>query len=295
MQRLKKDNLIYEFKRENKPVYFVEDGEVFWVETPDCYLGQIRDEQTLRTDIDSSVIDASVGPINVAGATAEDVLCVEVLDIKLDSQGVMITNKGLGVLGEHMDKAVTKVVEIEGNFAIFNDEIKIPLNPMIGILGVAPVDCVKGCEVPGNFGGNMDTKEVAVGSKVYLPIYVEGANFALSDVHAAMGDGELSGTGIEIAAEVQLRVKVIKGKTIEKPIIEIEDFFYILVTEETFEEALKEASRETVKLLMRKLDLIFEEAYMLMSATCDIAISQVVNGVYTLKMKIPKYLVQSVF
>ncbi len=295
MQKLNKDNLIYEFRKDNESKYFVEDGEVFWVETPDCYLGQIRDEKTLRPDIDCSVIDASVGPINVAGAVVGDTLCVEILDIKLDHQGVMITNKGLGVLGERIDKVITKVIKIKEGFAHFNDEIKIPVKPMVGILGVAPDNCVNRCEVPGNFGGNMDTKELAVGSKVYLPVYIDGANFALSDVHAAMGDGELSGTGIEISAEVKLKVNVIKGKTISKPIVERENFFYIIATEETFEEAVKEASRETVKLLMKKLNLIFEEAYMLMSATCDIAISQVVNGVYTLKMRIPKSLVEGIF
>lgn len=113
----------------------------------------------------------------------------------------MVTSPGLGVLGEKITEAHTKIIPIKNGFAEFNEKIRLPLTPMIGVLGVAPAEGSVHCAVPGDHGSNMDTKLIKVGSKVYLPVFVSGANLALGDLHACMGDGELSGTGIETAGQ----------------------------------------------------------------------------------------------
>lgn len=122
----------------------------------------------------------------------------------------MVTSPGLGVLGEKITEAHTKIIPIKNGFAEFNEKIRLPLTPMIGVLGVAPAEGSVHCAVPGDHGSNMDTKLIKVGSKVYLPVFVSGANLALGDLHACMGDGELSGTGIETAGRVCLQVKLSK-------------------------------------------------------------------------------------
>ena len=99
MKVIPKDQVIFSFTAENPCVHTVEDGETFWVETDDCYSGQIRDASVRRPDIDISIMDCSVGPIEVRGAQPGDTLCVEILAIQFASQGVMVTSKGLGVLG----------------------------------------------------------------------------------------------------------------------------------------------------------------------------------------------------
>ena len=297
MKTFGKDKLIYYFSPENKPVYFAEDGETFWVETGDCYSGQIKTVNDLRPNIDISIVDAAVGPINVSNATPSDTLCVEVVDIQFAPQGVMVTSVGLGVLGKMIKAPNTKIIEIKGGYAHFSDSIKLPLTPMIGVMGVSPKEGRIHCATPGNHGGNMDTKEVTIGSKVYLPIFVEGAGLAIADLHACMGDGELSGTGIETAGKVCVKVTVIKNKQIEIPIIETDDSIYTIATEATYEKGIEVAVADMVALLQRNLDLDFPDAYRLLSATCDIRISQVVNGVYTLKVRVPRYVIndRSVF
>lgn len=291
MKTLSKDNVIYSFNPNNEPIYFVDDGETFWVETDDCYSGQIKTSSDLRPNIDISIMDAAVGPINISNATTSDVLCVEILDIQFENQGVMVTSKGLGVLGNRIEHADTKIIKINDGYAHFSDTIKLPLTPMIGVMGVTPKEGDYHCATPGDFGGNMDTKELKIGTKVYLPIFVDGAGLAVADLHSCMGDGELSGTGIETAGKVKLKVSVIKDKQINRPILELDDEIYTIATEKTYESAIKVAVSDMVSILQHKLDLKFQDAYRLLSATCDIRISQVVNGVYTLKVRLPKYVI----
>jgi amidase len=292
MKTFGKDHVIYRFSPDNKPVYFVEDGETFWVETEDCYSGQIKTIHDLRPNIDISIMDAAVGPINISKATPSDTLCIEVMDIKFASQGVMVTSVGLGVLGKMIKAPDTKIIKIKNGYAHFSNSIKLPLTPMIGVIGVSPKEGSIHCAIPGNHGGNMDTKEVKIGSKVYLPIFIEGAGLGISDLHACMGDGELSGTGIETAGQVCLRVSVIKNKQIARPMIETDDSIYTIATEATYEKGIEVAVADMVAVLQKKLDLEFPDAYRLLSATCDIKISQVVNGVYTLKVRAPKYIIK---
>ncbi|MDQ2080647.1 acetamidase/formamidase family protein [Xanthobacteraceae bacterium Astr-EGSB] len=288
-----KDKVVYYFSPDNKPAYFAEDGETFWVETDDCYGGQIKTANDLRTQIDISIMDAAVGPISISNATPADTLCVEVMDIQFASQGVMVTSVGLGVLGKMIKTPNTKIIKIKDGYAHFSDRIKLPLTPMIGVMGVSPKEGRIHCATPGNHGGNMDTKEIKIGSKIYLPVFVEGADLGISDLHACMGDGELSGTGIETAGRVCLKVSVIKNKRKARPIIETADSIYTLATEATYQEAIEVAVADMVAILQEKLQLEFPDAYRLLSATCDIGISQVVNGVYTLKVRAPRYVIKN--
>lgn len=105
------------------------------METDDCYSGQITDASVKRPDIDITIMDCSVGPIEVRGAKPGDTLCVEILAIELGRQGVMVTSKGLGVLGDRITEADTKVIPIEDGFACFSDKIRLPLTPMVGVCG----------------------------------------------------------------------------------------------------------------------------------------------------------------
>lgn len=294
MKNLKKDSVIYHFSPDNPSKYFVEDGEEFWVETEDCYSGQIKTTSDLRPNIDISIMDASVGPIAVNGAEAGDTLCIEVINIELANQGVMVTSLGLGTLGTMINEATTKIIKINNGYANFFDKFKIPVNPMIGVLGVSPQKDKIHCATPGDHGANMDTKEVKIGSKVYLPVFVKGANLAVGDLHAVMGDGELSGTGVEIAGKIHLKVNVIKNMKLNRPRIETQEGIYMISSAETFEEAIENAVYDGVEYLKNKFSLDFKDAYRLVSATCDIKISQVVNPLVTVKLFIPKWIEDTV-
>ena len=179
MRVIPKDKVIFHFNPTNPANYTVEDGETFWVECDDCYSGQITDESVKRPDIDIGIMDCAVGPIAISGAHPGDTLCVEVMAIDLAPQGVMVTSVGLGVLGDHITEPNTKIIPVHDGFAHFSDDIKLPLTPMIGVMGVATKSGEIHCAVPEDHGANMDTKLVRVGSRVYFPVNAEGAGLAV--------------------------------------------------------------------------------------------------------------------
>ena len=255
MRVIPKDKVIFHFNPTNPANYTVEDGETFWVECDDCYSGQITDESVKRPDIDIGIMDCAVGPIAISGAHPGDTLCVEVMAIDLAPQGVMVTSVGLGVLGDHITEPNTKIIPVHDGFAHFSDDIKL----------------------------------VRVGSRVYFPVNAEGAGLAVGDMHACMGDGELSGTGIEIAGRMCLRVTVYHDRPIERPVIETADSLYFLASRRTLEESVKVGTEDAVNFLMKKFDLNFPDAYRLMSATCDAQISEVVDDNVTIRIRVPKF------
>ena len=271
MRVIPKDKVIFHFNTTNEANYTVNDGEVFWVE------------------VDISIMDCAVGPINVEGAMPGDTLCVEVMAIDPADHGIMVTNCGLGVLGERISEPDTKIIPVHDGFAHFSDSIKIPLTPMIGVMGVAPKSGEIHCAVPHDHGANMDTKMVKVGARVYFPVAKEGAGLAVGDMHACMGDGELSGTGIEIAGRMCLKVTVYKDRPIERPVIETYDGLYFLASRPTLEESVKVATADVTEFLMKKLNLNFPDAYRLMSATCDAQICEVVDDNMTVRLHCPKF------
>ena len=160
---------------------------------------------------------------------------------------------------------------------------------MVGVCGVAPKPGLDiHCAVPGDHGSNLDTKMIKVGSKVYLPVAVPGAGLAVGDLHACMGDGELSGTGIETPGRICIKTTVFRSRPVTRPVIETDEALYFLASAETLDEAIKLACADTVEFLQKKLDLNFPDAYRLLSAACDIQISQVVNDLRTVRVLCPK-------
>ena len=290
MRVIPKDKVIRSFNAKNPCVHSVEDGETFWVETDDCYSGQISNPSIKRPDIDISIMDCSVGPIEIKGAQPGDTLAVDVIAIEFGPHGVMVTSKGLGVLGDRITEPDTKIIPIKDGFAIFSDKIHLPLTPMIGVCGVAPKPGLDiHCAVPGDHGANLDTKMIKVGSRLYLPVEIPGAGLAVGDLHACMGDGELSGPGIETPGRICIKTTVYHDRPVERPVIETRKDFYFLASAETLDAAIKIAVSDTVDFLQKKLDLNFQDAYRLLSATCDIQISQVVNDLKTGRVHSPKF------
>jgi len=291
MKVVKKENVIYDFSSQNKPIASVKLYEDFWVETEDFYCGQIKTEKDLRPNIDISIMFASTGPIEIENIMEGDTICITIKEIILNSQGVMVTSPKLGVLGDMIYELNTKIITIKDGYAYFSKEIKLPLTPMIGVIGVAPNGRKIHCDIPGDHGANIDTKNIKEGSKIYLPVFVNGANLAVGDLHACMGDGELSGTGIEISGKVKLNVTKIANTKLKMPIVETEDEYMVIASEKTFEDAIYKGTKYVVELLQESFNLNFPDAYRLLSATCDLRVSQVVNSLITLKVVIPKILV----
>jgi len=137
------------------------------------------------------------GPIAVAGAVPGQALRFEILDIAVESPGHVAAD------WEGEEQAVA----IRDGRVLFHG-LEIPLAPMIGTLGVAPEMGSWQTMAAGPFGGNLDTNDVCPGAVVFIPVFQPGGRFILGDVHAVMGEGEIGGQGLEVAATVTLQVDI---------------------------------------------------------------------------------------
>jgi len=153
----------------------VPPGELVVFETIDALGGQVKDENTVLDEIDWGKVNGSTGPVYVEDARPGDTLVVEVLDIKVDDRSVMVVVPGHGALGEKKTfKPKVKIDRMKDGFIYFNG-IKVKARPMIGTIGVAPASEEIPCSSLGRHGGNMDVKKLCAGTKLYLPVFVEGA------------------------------------------------------------------------------------------------------------------------
>lgn len=270
-------NPIYSFSKEHEPIAKVEAGSRLLVESYDCFENQIKTDDTTMNSIDWERINPATGPIFVKSAQPGDILAVTIHGLDIGEQGVLATGPDLGIMGHRIDEFTVKVLPIQGKEAVFNEKVRIPLNKMIGVIGVAPENEAISCGTPGNHGGNLDTLLIAEGATIYFPVFHEGALFGLGDMHAAMGDGEIGVSGIEVAGKADLTLDVLKGRSIYHPIVKNKDGLYILVSAKTLDEAAKMAVEEMVDLLLPHTDLELSELTMLLSAIGHAQISQIVD------------------
>jgi len=279
--------------KNNKPALKVKSGTQVEIDTFDCFQDQIQSEQTTFNAIDWNQINPATGPVYVEEAQPGDILKVTIDDIELGTQGVMVVGPELGVMGHRLDKFEVKIIPVKDDKAIFNDKIALPLNPMIGVIGVAPEGEAVNNGTPGAHGGNMDTKLITTGATLYFPVFQPGALFALGDLHAAMGDGEISVSGIEIPAKVKVTLEVIKGHSINHPVLENADGVATLVSKKLLDEAANVAVEEMIDLLQPQTDLSLAEFTMLMSAAGQAQISQIVDPLKTARFFVPRSILEA--
>lgn len=290
-----KESIIYVFDKANKPALTIDSGDMLEVESYDCFENQI-DENNSFEGVDWNRINPATGPVYVNGAQPGDVLKVVIERIEVADYGVMVTGAGIGVMGDRLTGMTQKLVRIENEQVIFDDKLRLPLNKMIGVIGVAPAGDAVPTGTPGAHGGNMDTKLIAEGSTLYLPVMVEGALLALGDLHAAMGDGEVSGAGVEMAGKVTIKVNVLKKGAlpyaIKQPAIETDEAMVFIASEKTLDEAVKQSAVYAVEYVSKVTGLSLEEVTILMSAAGNAHISQVVDPLMTARFSVPKFVLK---
>ena len=291
--RIPRDKHIFEFGPKLKPAAYASPGDIVIFETYDCFAGQIKKETDLVTHIDFSRVNPATGPLYVKNAERGDALVVDILDIKVNDIGICVAVKGAGVLGDKVKNDKTRICKIENKIIKFLENIEIPIRPMIGVIGVAYDEEIP-TGTPYKHGGNLDTKEITIGTRVFLPVFREGGLLAIGDLHAVQADGEICVAACEVSGEVMVKVQVLKGLAPEWPVLETNDAFYILVSDENVEKALREATDLAVKILQSSLNISWEDAYMLASLVVDIQISQLVDPKKTVRARIPKRILKDV-
>jgi acetamidase/formamidase len=244
MQQVSALPLVYEFSRHVQPRAKVQPGETLRVESEDALSGQIRTPQDRRDKKKVPYSNAVTGPICVEGAQVGDLLAVTIHEIQ-SRDGQCATYTGpVKQLAEWLGSEVphgAHVCPIRDGQIFWSDAIAIPYEPMLGCIGTAPDWGVPTTGPAGPHGGNLDLVEVCPGSTVFLPVYMPGGYLYLGDAHAAMGHGELSATGLEMAAQSTITVDVVRSCPLAGVRVDNPDFIMTVATHGTLERAIAEA------------------------------------------------------
>jgi amidase len=252
----------------------VEPGETVTFETNDCFTGQIRSEDDLVTEIDLDRINSATGPVAVRGAEPGDSLIAEILEVRPVEWGVATLIPGFGQLIEQVQAPLTRRFEVRDGWIHQNERIRFPARPMVGVVGVATDGEVLSNGLAGRHGGNLDDHLHGKGARIFFPVRQPGGMFAVGDMHASMGDGEICFTGVEIAGEVDIRFDLLKGRQATWPVTELAERWVPHATADRFEEALQLVSEEAARLLVDQWGFSLEDAFVFLSVACDAGIAQ---------------------
>ena len=284
--RITKEQHIFSMSEKHPPVVKLDLPVELTFETLDCFSEQITSENDSLEKLDFDCVNPATGPVYFNNVSAGDSIAVHIMDIRVKSPGKMIATPGFGVLGDMIKETQFLITDIANGEVSFRN-IKLPLNPMVGVIGVAPVGKDVNCGTPGDHGGNMDTKDIKPGSTLYLPVQIDGGLLAMGDLHAAMGDGEIMVSGVEVSGEVEVKVTKAENLKIPMPMVKTAEELSFIASEITVDLALEKATKAMASFLCAKSNLTLNEAGMLMSACGNARISQIVDPEKTARFCMP--------
>jgi acetamidase/formamidase len=230
------------------------------------------------------------GPIYVNGAEPGDTLEIEILDLQTKGWGWTAVIPGFGLLAEEFKDPYLKVFDFSnGDYIPFRDDIHVPLEPFLGLMGVAPAKTGElSLAPPDKNGGNMDIRHLTKGARLFLPIEVEGALFSAGDGHAVQGDGELCLTAVECPLYGALKFTLHKNRKIPSPQFitppgsltprtESKGFFATTGVGPDLFVCAQDAARAMIDHLEAEYGLSRYDAYLLCSIAVDLKISELVD------------------
>ena len=285
------------------PVARLKSGDVLETNTLDAFGNAIQKPGDKLSLVKGD--NALTGPFYIEGAVVGDTLAVKILDLQVDgNQGVGAIVPGFGALTTTNYTAMLhpalpeKIwfydLDRSTNQATFhaNDSgfsVKIPMQPFLGCIGVAPAGGeARSSIVPAEFGGNMDASEARQGFTLYLPVNAPGALLYVGDGHAAQGEGEVAGTGIEVPLRVRLQVNLIKRKKIAWPRFENDTSIMAVGAYRPLDDALRIAFTELVSWIHADYGLSELDAYELLLKVGRIHLPEMVDPNYVVIAGIAK-------
>lgn len=274
-------------KWDNKPAGYCKSGETVVFETRDCYDNTITSSERPLGDREG-LSNPVTGALYVEGAEVGDILKVEIEDIKLRSWGVMRSSTTAGVFHEKYKKREAIIFQVKNNKIYFDDKLILEADPMIGVIGTAPIE-EEGIPTttPGKHGGNMDCKKIVKGSAIYLPVNVKGGLLSMGDIHALMGDGEVFICGLEIAGEITVKVSVLKNIKLPTPFLYSRGKVMSIQSAEDLDKAGDMAAKEMFEFVKEATKQNDVRTGMLMSLLSDMAVCQVVDPLLTVRVEFP--------
>jgi acetamidase/formamidase len=275
-----------------EPVARVRPGDVVETNTLDAFGNAIK-----KTTDSFSIVKGDnplTGPFYIEGAQPGDILVVKPLEITVDGkQGAGGIAPGWGALTKSVYTPMLHpdlpekvwIYDIDGaaGTATFHAKdsdfnVKIPIKNFFGCIGVAPAKGESRMSItPGEWGGNMDATEAGVGNTIYLPVSVPGALLYLGDGHAAQGDGEVAGTGIEVPLRTRFEVGLIKGQSINWPRFENDRSLMAVGAYRSLDDTLRIAFTELIAWIHKDYGLSELDAYELLSKVARIHLTEMVD------------------
>lgn len=292
--KISRDQHIWKYEANMKPVVTVQPGTVIEIETWDCFTGQVQSQADTLESLDMTRVNSATGPIEVIGAEPGDSLSVTLIDIQPGPKGSGMVIPGWGQLIDKVQAPQTRMFSVkDGIITMESNGVTFPMRPMFGVIGVAPAQGEIGTFFADRHGGNMDDHLHGIGATVHLPVFQPGGMLAIGDMHASMGDGEISGTGVEIGGKGIIKVDLIKKNAAGWPVTELNDSWVTHGTASNIQDALKIACEEAAKLLVDEWGFTIEDAFIFLSVRGDMGIAQNVHpfpgdGFAVAKMRVPK-------
>jgi formamidase len=269
------------------PVAEIEPGQRVELDLLNSSGGQLGPDATVAevAALDFARVNPVTGPIAVRGAAPGDAVQVRVVELTVEDWGWTACIPGFGLLAEDFPDAYLAVSAISDGVVTLPFGPRLPVLPMIGTLGVAlPEPGAHSLVPPSRFGGNMDIRQLTRDATVLLPVGVDGALLSAGDAHAAMGDGEVCGTGVETSARAVLEIDLVPGAAPRFPILRTAPAAHrvgpALATTGVGPDlmaASKDAASALVEEIVRHTGLAPVEAYLLASVAGDLKISELVD------------------
>ncbi len=273
------------------PAIRVQSGDVIRLETQEVSGGQVHpgDPADIVARMDRRRVYPLTGPVYVEDARPGDVLVIQILEISAGRWGWTANIPGRGLLADEFPEPYIRYFELDGRTSVpFTDGITLPVAPFPGTIGVAPdEDGPIPVRPPHRGGGNIDTRQLTVGTTLYLPVLNEGALLSVGDGHAVQGDGEVCVTAIECDLSLTVRVSVLRDRSLPPGTYQLQTadgarmpvgpWFGSSASGPDLKADARGAVRGLIDWLRREHQLTREDAYLLCSLAAELRISQVVN------------------
>ena len=275
------------------PVLTIAPGTTVEFEVPDASGGQFGPKSTVAdvAALNFDKINPVVGPVFIDGAKPGDALKVTINEFRPSGFGWTANIPGFGLLADQFSEAALHIWSydrITMQPAAYSPVGRVPLKPFTGVIGVAPAEPgLHSVVPPRQVGGNLDIRDLAAGTILYLPIEVAGALFSVGDTHAAQGDGEVCGTAIESPMNVVLSFDLIRNAGLKTPRfttpgpvsrhLDVKGYEVTTGVGPDLMAGARAAVSQMVDLLAGRYGLAPVEAYMLASVCADLRISEIVD------------------
>lgn len=276
-----------------EPVARVAPGSTIEFECLDSSAGQLTPDSTVEDvrTLDFGKINPVNGPIFVEGAEPGDALKITIDTFKPSGFGWTANIPGFGLLADDFKEPALTIWKYDPASlepALFGSQGRVPLKPFAGTIGNAPAEAGHHSIVPPRrVGGNLDIRDLAAGTVLYLPVEVAGALFSVGDTHAAQGDGEVCGTAIESPMNTVLTLDLIKDARLKMPRfttpgpvtrhLDAKGYEVTTGIGSDLMEGAKAAVSQMVDLLAGRYQIDPVDAYMLVSTCGDLRISEIVD------------------